>query len=122
MSGRLWPFIVGLVLACYVWMRGPVLFETQQTGNNFSWKYDEADETIRFEVKQRRHKVVLLRWLRLSFKTYSYLVEVTRMKHGAVAGQFISSYGQLCSRRFAKTSYPHRCAIAACVRELEYSR
>ena len=111
-------WMMGLLLAVYVWMRGPVNFISSDTGNNFSWKYKDRDEVIEFVVAQRKHKAVLSRWLGTGRVNYTYLVQVTRLRNDVQVGVFISSYGQLCSRLFISTTYPHRCVIAACVREL----
>lgn len=102
----------------YVAVRGPSKTVTTETGNNFRYVHGEDPEVYIFECKQRKHITRYSRWFIPSVTAFSYLVEMAKVSGDQCIGGMVNSFPELCSARFRNTSFPHRCAIAACIHEL----
>ena len=107
-----------LFLMFYVMVRGPSKTISVEPGNIFRYVPGEDNDVYFFECKQRKHTTRYSQWFIPSMTVYSYLVEMAKVHDDQCIGGMVNSYPELCSPRFRHTSFPLRCAIAACIHEL----
>lgn len=122
MWGKLKKYIdilANLLVIIIVLFRGSTTNKTVFTGSKFRYVHGPENDQYVFESQERKHTTKYARWFMPRKIRYSYVVEIAKVVGNDFLGGAIKSYPLLCTEFLRRGTFAHRCAIAACITEME---